>query len=149
MRLTLLLAATFAASSLYADDVKEVTLKPSMSNPMTYDNNAFTVKAGQQVKVTFDNTKFMIPLPHNVVICKVGTKDKVIAAANQMLTDPKGMEKGYVPDSPDILAKMMLVQAGQTGNMSFTAPSEPGDYPFICTFVGHAILMNGIMKVEK
>lgn len=144
---TILALASFTA--LRADDAQAVTLKPSMANPMMYDNNAFTVKAGQKVVITFDNTKASAPLPHNVVICKPGTKDKVIAASNAMLTDPSGMDKSYVPDTPDVLAKMKFVQPGQTGTLEFTAPADAGDYPFICTFVGHAILMNGIMKVEK
>ena len=145
--LTLLIVASLP--QLRAADTTEITLKPSMTNPMMYDANAFTAKAGQKIKITFDNTKFVAPLPHNVVLCKPGSKDKVIAASNAMLTDPNGMTKSYVPESTDVLAKMMFVQPGQTGTMEFEVPAEPGDYPFICTFVGHAILMNGILKVEK
>ena len=140
---------TASISTLRAADPAEITLKPSMTNPMMYDANAFTAKAGQKIKITFDNTKFVAPLPHNVVICKPGSKDKVIAASNAMLTDPNGMAKSYVPESADVVAKMMFVQPGQTSSMEFEVPAEPGDYPFICTFVGHAILMNGIIKVEK
>jgi azurin len=149
MRCALLTVLVIASISTLRAEDKEITLKPSMTNPMMFDNNAFSVKAGDKVKLTFDNTKFVAPLPHNVVVCKPGSKDKVIAASNAMLTDPNGMAKSYVPESTDVLAKMMFVQPGQTGVVEFTAPAEAGDYPFICTFVGHAILMNGIMKVEK
>jgi azurin len=30
----------------------------------------------------------------------------------------------------------------------FDAPKEKGDYPYLCTFPGHWMVMNGVMKVE-
>jgi azurin len=32
--------------------------------------------------------------------------------------------------------------------LEFDAPAEPGLYPYLCTFPGHGMLMNGIMTVE-
>jgi len=32
--------------------------------------------------------------------------------------------------------------------LRFTAPIEPGDYPYICTFPGHWIIMKGVMVVK-
>jgi plastocyanin len=32
--------------------------------------------------------------------------------------------------------------------IEFTAPSAPGDYPYVCTFPGHST-MRGILKVTK
>ena len=31
----------------------------------------------------------------------------------------------------------------------FTAPSKPGDYDYVCTFPGHAMLMKGILRVTR
>ncbi len=31
---------------------------------------------------------------------------------------------------------------------AFTAPKEPGEYPYVCTFPGHWRLMKGVMTVE-
>jgi azurin len=39
-----------------------------------------------------------------------------------------------------------MLDHGQSEVISFTAP-EPGDYPYVCTFPGHAQLMRGVMKV--
>ena len=33
--------------------------------------------------------------------------------------------------------------------MRFQAPAEPGIYPFVCTFPGHWVVMNGVMVVAK
>lgn len=126
--------------------VAEVTIKPDATNPLMFDTKSFSVKSGQKVRLTFDNNH-PIPQPHNWVLCKPGTKDAVIAAAMTILTDPKALEKGYIPESPDILHHSKLLQQGQKETVEFTAGS-PADYPYICTFPGHAVLMNGIMKVE-
>mgnify|MGYP000882986248 CR=1 FL=1 len=32
--------------------------------------------------------------------------------------------------------------------VTFTAPETAGDYPFVCTFPGHAMVMNGVMTVS-
>lgn len=137
------------ASGLFAQDVKEVILKPDNANPLAYDANskAFTVKAGQKVKVVLEN-KATVPQPHNLLICKPGSLQKVGAAANAMLTDPQALAKDYVPESPEILHHTKLAQPGQTVSLEFTAPTEPGAYVYLCTFPGHWMLMNGIMTVE-
>ena len=59
------------------------------------------------------------------------------------------MAKNYIPESSDILWHTKLVQPGQTETLEFVAPAEAGDYPYLCTFPGHWLLMQGVMKVEK
>ena len=138
------------ATGLHAQAPKEVVLKPDNANPLAYDaaSKTFTVKAGEKVKVTLEN-KATVPQPHNLIIAKPGTLMKVGALANGMLTDPQAMAKNYVPESTDILHHTKLVQPGQSESLEFEAPAEPGDYPYLCTFPGHWMLMQGVMKVEK
>jgi azurin len=131
-----------------AQDAKAILLKPDTANPLAYDTKTFTVKAGEKIKLTLEN-KGAVPQPHNLLIVKPGTLMKVGALANAMLTDPQAMTKNYVPDSPDILHHTPLIQPGQSGSLEFTAPAEPGDYPYLCTFPGHWMIMQGTMKVEK
>ncbi|MCE9519471.1 MAG: hypothetical protein K8R87_07965 [Verrucomicrobia bacterium] len=123
----------------------ELVLMPNATNPLMYDKNALTAKAGK-IKITLDN-KSAIPQPHNICVLKTGCKDKVIALANAMLTDPNAMAKDYVPDSPDIIQHTKLIQPGQSGFIELTL--EAGEYPYLCTFPGHAILMNGVLTVTK
>jgi len=130
-----------------AGDVFEITIKPAGAAGMEYDIKAFTVKKGQTVKITFEN-QHPIPQPHNIVVGKPNTKDKLMMAAMQMAADPKGMEKGYVPDSDDVLFHTKLLQPTQSEILEFVAPADPGAYTYICTFPGHALLMNGVMTVE-
>ena len=140
-------SAAAAPAAAASADVAEVTIKPDLSNPLAYDTKEFKVKAGQKVKLTFNNTHPAVPQPHNIVIAKAGAKDKLLGLAMQMAAAPDGMAKGFIPDSPDILFHTKLLQPNTTETLEFTAPAA-GDYPYLCTFPGHGILMNGVMKVE-
>lgn len=151
--MTRLLATAFliAAGSVFAQDATVIELKPStnIATPLAYDKSDFTAKAGAKIKLVMNNNGGAAPQPHNVVLCKPGTADKVVAAAMGMLTDPNGMAKAYVPESTDIIAHTKFAQPGQTESVEVTLPAEAGDYPFFCTFPGHAAIMKGILKVEN
>lgn len=141
-------AATAVASSpAPSGPATEITIKPDPTNPLAYDTKSFTVKAGQKVKFTFNNTHPAVPQPHNWVLGKPGSKDKILAAAMGIMADPKALEKGYIPESSDILFHTKLLQPNASETIEFVAPAA-GEYPYVCTFPGHGILMNGVMKVE-
>ncbi len=112
---------------------------------MLFDKSTFKVTAGKRVKIIFDNNDSM---PHNIIIGKPGSLERLGAAADAMLSDRSAVEKGYVPSSPDIIASMGLLFPGQKEVMNFTAPKSPGDYVYVCTFPGHWRIMKGIMKVD-
>jgi azurin len=150
------IAAALAALSLLTAanaqeaDVAVIELKPHAQNPLGYDKTDLTVKPGQKVKLTLNNTGSIAPQPHNFLLVKVG-KDMVVGnQANAMMTDPQGMAKSYIPEAAkeDILAHTKLVQPNQSETIEFTAPTEPGDYPYLCTFPGHWLLMKGVMHVK-
>lgn len=126
--------------------VTEILIKPDTTNPLAFDLKSFKVKSGATVKVTFEN-KSPVPQPHNWILGKVGSKDALIAAANAMATNPEGMSKGYLIEIPEVITNIKLLNPGETGSVEFTAP-EPGEYPYICSFPGHALIMNGVMVVE-
>lgn len=140
-------SATTAAVSAPAATAGEIVIKPGADNPLTYDIKKFTVKAGEKVKLTFNN-QAAVPQPHNLILGKIGSKDRLVAAFTAMVTDPNGMTKGYIPESPDIIVHTKLLMPGQSETLDFTAPAEAGEYPYICSFPGHSIMMNGVMKVE-
>lgn len=150
--LRLALLATFCLSASAQDaDLATIELKPHAQNPLGYDQTELTVKAGQKVKLTLNNTGSIAPQPHNFLLLKPGKLDAVGALANAMLADPQGMAKSYIPEAakPDILANTKLVQPNQSETIEFTAPAEAGDYPYICTFPGHWLLMRGVMHVTQ
>jgi azurin len=111
---------------------------------MKYDISEFTVEAGKEVTITFENPDFM---QHNLLILATGSLEKVGKAADAMASESGAAEKNYVPDMPEVLFNTPLVNPEQTVTLSFTAPAEPGEYPFVCTFPGHWRIMQGVMKV--
>lgn len=117
---------------------------------MQYDKKEFTVKPGQKVAIMFINKS--CPLQHNLIILKPGTDQGYGRMADEMIQkDPAAALKAiYQPESPNIVAKTSkLVGIGQHDVISFTAPTEPGDYPYVCTFPGHRFLMKGVMHVKE
>ncbi|RAJ07449.1 PVC-type heme-binding CxxCH protein [Arenibacter echinorum] len=118
----------------------------TIKNEMKYDITEFVVEMGKPVELVFENTDFM---QHNLVITKVGEKEKVGMAADKLAMDPNGAEKNYVPEMPEVLFATAIINPEEKVVLKFTAPEEPGDYPFICTFPGHWRIMQGVMKVVK
>ena len=113
---------------------------------MKFDKAELTAPAGKPIKLVFTNEKD--PLPHNISILKPGTKEKVAAAALAGATDPNFMKANCFVSSPDVLVQgTKLVSIGQSDELSFTPPSA-GDYPYICTFPGHSLLMTGVLHVK-
>ena len=109
---------------------------------MKYDVTLLPVKAGKKVKLTFVNPDFM---PHNLLIVKPGTGT---ALGNEAIAmGAAGFAKQFIPDSDNILHHTKLLNKGETEVLEFTAPTEPGDYEYVCTFPGHTLLMRGILRV--
>jgi putative heme-binding domain-containing protein len=124
----------------------QVVLIRTVPHEMLFDRRYFAVEAGKAVQIVFANNDIM---PHNVVVVARGAMEEVGMAAELMqpTTDPK--TKQFVPDSPKVLAAGMLLQADERGAINFIAPTEPGEYPYVCTFPGHWRRMYGVMVVVK
>jgi azurin len=60
----------------------------------------------------------------------------------------KGFETGFIPESPDILWHTKLLDHGKEEEVNFTAPASPGDYPYMCSFPGHHLIMRGVLHVR-
>ncbi|MFN8354428.1 MAG: PVC-type heme-binding CxxCH protein [Spirosomataceae bacterium] len=117
----------------------------SVKEAMKFDLKEFTVPAGKSVIIEFENPDAM---QHNLVIGKPSSLAVIGKAADKMITAKDAAEKNYVPAIPQVLFSTPLVNPDQTYQLKFTAPTTPGDYPFVCTFPGHWSLMNGVMKVK-
>ncbi|MDX1907814.1 MAG: ThuA domain-containing protein [Bacteroidia bacterium] len=137
--------ANAGADMTGGDAAPAVTLKLKVQvNQMKYDLSQLSVPAGQRVAIVFENPDFM---QHNLLILAAGSLDKVGAAADALAQAADGAAQNYVPDMPEVLAASPLVDPNTSYTLVFTAPEQPGDYPFVCTFPGHWRMMNGILKV--
>jgi azurin len=116
-----------------------------IAHEMKFDKASFTVKAGSQVTIDFENPDFM---QHNLVVGQKGAMETIGKAADELARDPKGAEMNFVPKIPQVIAATRLVDPEGRESLVFVAPTEPGEYPFVCTVPGHWRIMNGIMIVQ-
>ena len=138
-----------AVAAAASGDVLTIVLKVSPDNDMMWDITEIQAKPGQKVKLTLENTSKQ-PIQHNWVLVKPG-KDQVVAnAAIQMAMDVNAVKKHYNPEASvqDIIAFTKLVDQNKQETIEFAAPAEAGEYPYICTFPGHFLLMKGKMIVK-
>ncbi len=112
---------------------------------MQFATRRFTVKAGERISLTLANPDTM---PHNIAILKPGSMAKVGDGVNHMAALPDGAAKRYIPEGGDVLFFTDITDPGKSFTIHFDAPATPGEYPYICTFPGHWLLMNGVMVVE-
>jgi azurin len=112
---------------------------------MLFDKTEFSVKPGQHVSLVLNNPD---ATPHNLAICEPGSVEEIGLAGNEMAKDPEGMKKDYIPVTDKILHHTKLLSPNTTETLRFTAPMKPGDYPYLCTFPGHWVIMRGIMRVQ-
>ena len=113
---------------------------------MAFNVTEITVKPDRQYTFTFENPDHML---HNVVITKPGQGTVVGEMVDAMTAQPDAMAKHFIPDTDLILFATPQIPYGGKFEKAFTSPSEPGRYPYICTFPGHWRMMSGVMIVEE
>ncbi len=111
---------------------------------MIYDKSLIVVEAGKPVEIVLINEDAM---PHNLVVVTPGAVEEIGKAAEKMSPDPDAQGRIHVPASPKVLHATKMVDGGQQTKLSFTAPTEPGEYHYVCTFPGHWMRMQGILAV--
>ena len=139
-------AAAPAASAQPASAV--AAFEFTANDTMKYNLTQIEVKAGQEVKITLTNTGSMpkAAMAHNLVILKKGSDPKAFAdaAVTAVATE-------YIPAAlaGEIIAHTKLLGAKQSDEITFKAPTEPGEYPFVCSFPAHFLSgMKGVMIVK-
>jgi putative heme-binding domain-containing protein len=111
---------------------------------MRFDTRLLVVEPAQPVAITLENNDAM---PHNLAILSPGALEEIGLAAEKMAAEPDAEGRLYVPASPKVLYATKLVAPGRNVQLAFAAPSEPGEYPFVCTFPGHWRRMTGTLAV--
>jgi azurin len=108
---------------------------------MRYDVPRLVIEAGKPFELVLENDDFM---PHNLVIVKPGAREAVGAAADLMQPGALDREgRAYVPALPGVVGATRLVESGNRATLKLTAPTQAGDYEYICTFPGHWPVMWG------
>lgn len=129
------------------DGVARLTI--GSTDTMQYTVRGFTVEAGQEVELTLvhEGSLPIEVMGHNVVILPMG--GDYVAFSRQVMSEGGSVDNEYLPEGmrDGLVAYTQLIGGGESDTITFTAPEEPGEYPFLCTFPGHFGVMNGIMTV--
>jgi putative heme-binding domain-containing protein len=112
---------------------------------LTFSTRSFTAKPGEALRVTLANPDVV---PHNWVLVKPGALQRVGELANRLVADPEAVARHYVPQTCDVLVYTDIVPAHDEFTIWIKAPPQPGRYPYLCTFPGHWMVMNGELIVE-
>lgn len=117
------------------------------------DNLRFTpdtiqAKPGERLKVVLKTQSALpkIAMAHNFVLLAAGTD--AAAFANAAAT---ASSTAYIPPAmkSSVLASTGLAGAGETVEVTFKAPTKPGQYDYICSFPGHFVAgMKGVLVVQ-
>jgi azurin len=135
-----------SASSSSTGGSQTVTLHPQ-GNQMKYKETEFTVPADTEIKLVFENTATSPSMQHNVLLLNEAPSQSIFKEVGQAGVKA-GANEGYVPDHEAVLAATPLSKPGETVSVTFTTPSEPGKYGYVCTYPGHWAMMQGTMIVE-
>jgi len=122
-------------------DPDAIVIRP-VPDEMRFDLTSFTVRAGETVKLWFENPDYT---PHNLVVGMPDSAEEIALAAESL--GALGFAVGFLPDSDKIIAATELLNQGEYQVLEFTAPDDPGDYDYVCTFPNHWQTMRGVMQV--
>ncbi len=129
--------------SIYGQNEDEITIGV-IPGALKFNVTKFEVHAGSEVSITFNNNGLM---QHNILFVKPGKADEIMNQA--MALGAGGLDKNWTPESEAIIKSIPLIDAGKIYKTKFKAPLMTGDYPYICTFPGHGLIMRGVMTVKE
>ena len=139
-------AAAPAAPAAPVHDGRPVEI--SADDTMKFSVTEIAAKPGEKLSVTLVNlgTTPKFSMGHNwlLLAAKVDVQPFLVAAAEAMTAD-------YVPTATQkdrILAATKLLGPKERDTVTFTAPTAPGRYEFVCSFPGHyQVGMRGVLIV--
>jgi azurin len=142
-----LIIALGAITGLRADPA-HLEVEISANDAMKYTVTKIEAHPGQTITVHFKNAGTLPKevMGHNWILLKLGVSiDSYGNAAGAAKAE--GFEPKALADK--VIASVPLLGAGQTADVTFTGPTEPGTYNYLCSFPGHALLgMKGVLIVK-
>lgn len=138
----------FAALSVtaFAAQAKTVTIEGTDS--LQFSVEKITATAGEKITIKLVNNSSMpaAAMSHNWVLLKQSADVQAFARAAMT-----AKANGYIPKKMEdqVIAQTQMIAGGETDTITFTVPSEPGKYVYICSFPGHfAAGMKGVLIVK-
>lgn len=139
-------AATAPAAAPAAAAARVITIEAN--DAMKFNVTRIEAKPGESLKIVLKNVGTLPKeaMGHNWVLLAKGTD---VMAFSTAAMQARATE--YIPAAlaKQVVAHSKLLGPKQTDEISFTVPSEPGDYPYVCSFPAHAMAgMRGVLVVK-
>ena len=138
-----LVAQERLGKSLAGFETAEVKCVPGLQ----FEPRRIRMRAGRRAAIVLKNVD--VEMPHNLVIVKPDRLRAIGEASMKLAADPSAVEKHYVPQDQGVIAMSRLVNPKEQYSIYFKTPEKAGEYPFICTFPGHWMIMRGILEIVK
>ena len=126
-----------------------IKIRAGVENAMKFEVASIAATPGESITVALTNACAFPKnvMGHNWVLLTAGSDPTAFAAA----AATEGAND-YIPEKQKekVVAFIKLLGPNETGEVTFTVPTAPGEYPFLCTFPAHgAIGMKGVLVVKK
>lgn len=143
---TFALLAVVVAAPAMAAAPREI--KITGSDQMQYSVKKIEAKPGETLKVILTAVSAMpkTEMAHNFILLAKGTNPDAFVMSAALARNTE-----YIPAAKkaQILANTKLAGGGETVEVTFDAPKEPGEYVYLCSFPGHyAGGMKGVLIVK-
>ena len=132
------------ATAAAATDVRVVEI--TANDTMKFNVVEIHAQSGEKLRISMTNLGRMPKqaMAHNWVLLTPMSDADVTAFSMAVAS----RAPDYLPeDRSKILAHLKLLGPNENDTIEITAPSAPGEYPYICSFPGHATFMRGKLIV--
>jgi azurin len=111
---------------------------------LAFDKSSLNAPAGAIIELTFNNRSNHHQ--HNWVLVN-GDENAAMAVYEAAVA--AGVKNDWLPPAgPPIIVHTPLVGSGKSTTITFQAPTQAGDYIYLCTFPGHYLAgMKGILTL--
>jgi azurin len=139
-------AAPATAAPAAAAAARVITIEAN--DAMKFNVTRIEAAPGETLKIVFKNVGTLPKeaMGHNWVLLAKGTD---VMAFSTAAMQARATE--YIPAAlaKQVIAHTKILGPKQTEELTFTVPSEPGDYPYVCSFPAHTMAgMRGVLVVK-
>lgn len=144
----IIFAIGLTATAPIEDDIRTIEII-GMDN-MRFDITDFQVEPGEKIRLVLKVESRMPAqvMAHNVAIVESDIDMRTFILESQRASDNEFISPNF---EDQVIAKTEMIGGGETSEVIFTVPDQPGNYPFVCTWPGHyaAGMVGNMIVIDK
>jgi hypothetical protein len=115
-----------------------------MREGLQFDPPRFSAQPNEPLTLQIENAD-STGMTHNFLLLKAGRREEIVNEAAAL--GEQGPAQNFIPKTSEILISSPVLPAEGVNRVRVKMPSEPGIYPYVCTFPGHGMVMYGAAYV--